>query len=171
MKIDKNFNYLHQKDELGYKNPLSSELDTADPCIRYNERDGYYYGIYTGSECLRMHRAKSLRDLFSRDESRIIYEADEKDGTYGFLWAPEIHIIDGVWYIYTSTHEKDTKAHKHVICLVAKSDDPFDGFRLSGHINPSLLAIDPTLYQDKKSGRLYLCSSAVLDGAQKLIIQ
>ncbi len=171
MRRNAGFEYIHEKDEDGYKNPLSSELDTADPCIVFNERDGYYYGIYTGGDRLVMHRAKRLADMFCRSEEKLIYEPSDKDGTYGFLWAPEIHIIDGVWHIYTSTHEKDTKDHKHVICLVAKGEDPFDGFRLLGHINPELLAIDPTLYQDKKNNRLYLCSSAVLDGMQKLIIQ
>ena len=171
LKRAETFIYRHERDEGGYKNPLSRELDTADPCIVYNERDGYYYGIYTGHTMLVMHRAKKLRDMFSSSESKVIYEPCDEDGTYGFLWAPEIHIIDGVWYIYTSTHEKDTKGHKHVIVLKAKGDDPFLGFDIFGHINPELLAIDPTVYQDKKNGKLYLCASAVLDGMQKLIIQ
>ena len=141
---DEKFTYAHGECHEGYSNPLSRELDTADPCIVYNECDGFYYGIYTGHTRLVMHRAKRLRDMFSSSESRVIYEPRDEDGTYGYLWAPEIHIIDGVWYIYTSTHEKDTKGHKHVIVLRAKGDCPLDGFELFGHINPELLAIDPT---------------------------
>ena len=152
-----------------YKNPLSDTLDTADPCIIYNERDGYYYGIYTGDDRLVMHRAKRVGDMFSHSEFTTVYQVSEEDGTYGFLWAPEIHVIDGIWHIYTSTHEKNTKARKHVICLVAKGENPFLGFRLLGHINPDLYAIDPTVHE--WGGRLYICSSAVLDGMQKLIIQ
>ena len=117
LKRDEKFTYTHRTDGGGYKNPLNRELDTADPCIIYNERDGYYYGIYTGWDKLTMHRSRCIRDMFSSSESRVIYEPRDADGTYGFLWAPEIHVIDGVWYIYTSTHEKDTKAHKHLICL------------------------------------------------------
>ena len=170
LKYNQNFTYNMEKSEDGYKNPLNRQLDTADPCIIFNHRDGYYYGIYTGHERLTMHRAKRLRDMFSSSESRVIYEPRDEDGTYGFLWAPEIHIIDGVWYIYTSTHEKDTKAHKHLICLRAKSDAPFDGFEFFGHISPEILAIDPTIYNDKKNGRLFICASTVTGGMQKLMI-
>lgn len=171
MKINKNFKCIYEKDTDGYINPLSAELDTADPCIRYNHNDGYYYGIYTGHDKLTLHRSKELRDMFIRSESRVIYSPKDEDGTYGYLWAPELHVIDGVWYIYTSTHERDTKARKHLICLRAKSDDLFDGFKLAAHIDPDYYAIDPTVYKDKKSGRLYICASAVLDGQQKLVIR
>ena len=57
------FTYLHEEDINGYTNPLNPSLDTADPCIRYNPADGYYYGIYTGSETLVLHRTKELRDM------------------------------------------------------------------------------------------------------------
>jgi len=167
---EKGFNCVYEKDDMGYKNPLNPELDTADPCIRYNHADGYYYGIYTGHDKLTLHRSRELRDMFIRSESRVIYSPKDEDGTYGFLWAPELHVIDGVWYIYTSTHEKETKARKHLICLRAKSDELFDGFELCGHIDPDFYAIDPTVYKDDESGRLYICASAVLDGQQKLVI-
>lgn len=170
LKYNENFTYMHEKCENGYKNPLNRELDTADPCIVYNERDCYYYGIYTGHERLTMHRARRIRDMFSVSESKVIYEPRDEDGTYGFLWAPEIHIIDGVWYIYTSTHEKDTKAHKHLIVLKAKTEDPFDGFEIFGHISPDRLIIDPTVYNDKKNGRLYICASEAAEGMQRLLI-
>ena len=168
---EKSFVYVHEKDKNGYKNPLNSELDTADPCIRYNEKDGFYYGIYTGWDRLVLHRSRKLCDMFCASESAVIYLPSDEDGTYGFLWAPELHVIDGVWYIYTSTHEKDTKARKHLICLRAKSDNLFDGFELLGHIDPDYYAIDPTVYVDRKNNRIYICASAVLDGQQKLVIR
>lgn len=149
-----------------YQNPLSSELDTADPCVVYSPQDKCYYGISTGNTTLTMHRAKKLNDLFRNSESVIVYEAKEEDETYGFLWAPELHCIDGRWYIYTSTHHKNNKGFKHVICLQAKTDNPFDGFELGGHLNPEVLGIDPTVYQDKKNHKLYLCFSIVDDGKQ-----
>ena len=169
-RLDVLTNNLANADTNGYKNPLSSELDTADPSIYYDKNSGYYYGTYTGGDKITLHRARRLRDMFSSSESRVVYQINEADGTYGFLWAPEIHVIDGVIYIYTSTHEKDTKAHKHLIVLRAKSNDPMDGFELASHVRPELLAIDPTVYKDEKSGRIYLCASAVLDGMQKLIL-
>lgn len=171
MRKNESFTFEYEKDEMGYKNPLNPTLDTADPCIYYDKKSGYYYGIYTGGDRLTMHRARRLRDMFSLSESRVVYEINPEDGTYGFLWAPEIHVFDGVMYIYTSTHEKDTKGHKHLICLRAKCDDPMEGFELASHINPEILAIDPTVYRDEGSGKIYLCSSTVTGGMQKLSIQ
>ena len=119
-----------------------------------------------------MHRAKKLSDMFSNSESRIIYTANDEEKTYGFLWAPELHFIDGKWYIYTSTHQTaEHRNFKHVICLKAKTDDPFDGFVLGGHINPEVYAIDPTIYQDKKNGKLYICFSLVpCDGRWRQVL-
>ncbi len=166
-----NFVYTYEVSDKGFVNPLAKDMTTPDPCIVFNPKDGYYYGIHTADKSLRMYRSKTVADMFCRSESRIIYQASDADGTYGYLWAPEIHIIDGVWYIYTSTHEKDTKNFKHVICLRAKGEDPFMGFELAAHINPDLYAIDPTVYQNKASGELYICFSAVLDNCQRLCIQ
>jgi GH43 family beta-xylosidase len=156
----------------GYTNPLNPQTDNADPCIVYCNKTKYYYGIYTGGTSLRLHRAKKLGDLFSNDESEIIYRANEADDTYGFLWAPELHYIDGWWYLYTSTHQTATNRYlKHVICLKAKSEDLLEGFEFAAHINKELFAIDPTIYQDRKNQKLYICFSAMIDGEQKLAIQ
>ena len=169
---DKAFSCVYTKDENGYKNPLSALLDNADPCIVYCDFNKCYYGISTGDKTLTMHRAKKLSDMFSNSESRIIYTANDEDKTYGFLWAPELHFIDGKWYIYTSTHQTaENRNVKHVICLKAKTDDPFDGFVLGGHINPEVYAIDPTIYKDKKNGKLYICFSLVpSDGRRRQVL-
>ncbi len=169
---NENFKYEYIPQSEGYKNPLSPVIDNADPCIVYCHKNKCYYGISTGHTTLTMYKSKNFADMFNSCESKIIYEANDADETYGFLWAPEMHFIDGKWYIYTSTHQtKENMGFKHVICLKAKTDDPFDGFELGGHINKNLFAIDPTIYQDKKNGKLYICYSAVIDGKQKLAIQ
>jgi GH43 family beta-xylosidase len=163
MKKNIDFKVEYKQDENGYRNPLSDVLDNADPCIVYCKKNKYYYGISTGDKTLTMHRAKKLSDMFCNSESKIIYTANDEEKTYGFLWAPELHFIDGKWYIYTSTHQTaENRNFKHVICLEAKTDDPFDGFVLGGHINPEVYAIDPTIYQDKKAGKLYICFSLVV---------
>ena len=171
MLFDPDFKYTPELDSDGYKNPLDKNRITPDPRIIYNERDGYYYGIYTGQTHLTLHRTRDIRCMFNSSEESVIYLPSDADGTYGFLWAPEIHIIDGVWYIYTSTHERDTKNFKHVIVLRAKdSENPMAGFELAAHVNPTLYAIDPTILDDPELG-LYICYSAVLEGCQRLCIQ
>lgn len=168
MKKNKDFKFEYKACDNGYKNPLSPDLNTADPCIIYSKKDECYYGIYTGGESLTLHRCKDFRDMFNNSESKVIYTSNEEDNTYGFLWAPELHCIDGVWYIYTSTKNKENNK-KHLICLRAKSDNFFDGFELFSHISPELFAIDPTIYQ--KDNKVYMCFSQVTSsGGQELAI-
>lgn len=155
-----------------FTNPLTREKANADPCIIYCENEKCYYGISTGNTFLTLHRCNSLKDMFCRSESKVIYTANPEDDTYGFLWAPELHLIKGKWYIYTSTHQSvEDKDFKHVIVLEAITDSPFDGFKLCGHINRNLLAIDPTIYQDMENDKLYICYSLVKDGHQRLVLQ
>lgn len=170
MRKNTNFEFQHRRDEAGYQNPLSATIDNADPCIVYSEKDQCYYGISTGDKTLTMYRAKSLKDMFGACESAVVYEANDQEDTYGHFWAPELHFINGRWYIYTSTHlSREDEFFKHVMCLQAKTDDPFDGFELGAHINKDVFGIDPTIYQDKKHNKLYLCFSIVDDGKTVVI--
>lgn len=164
LKSGGSFDLSEEEKKSMYSNPLSYQLNTADPCVVYSDKDKCYYGIYTGNTSLILHRAKKLKDMFNNSESVTVYRANEADETYGYLWAPELHYLDGKWYIYTSTHGKDDKGFKHVICLKAKTDDPFDGFELGAHLNRDVLGIDPTVYRSESDGRLWLCFSVVDDG-------
>ncbi len=174
MLLKKNKNFKIPKYETpgkgcGFFNPLDPCRNTPDPRVVWCEETGYYYGIHTGNTFLTLYRARTLGELFNGGESKVIYECSPADDTWGYLWAPELHNIDGHWYIYTSTHQTaENKGFKHVIVLAAKTDDPFDGFILGGHINKDFYAIDPTVYKWKD--RLFICYSYV-EGEQKLAIQ
>ncbi len=142
----------------GFYNPLDPKRDNADPCIVWCEKTGYYYGISTGDTTLTLFRARKFNDLFNGGDSKVIYEANPADDTWGHLWAPELHEIDGHWYIYTCTSNSATdRGCKHLIVLTAKTDDPFEGFVLGSHLNRSAFAIDPTVCKWK--GKLYIAFS------------
>ena len=133
-----------------FKNPILKA--GADPFVVFWQ-DKYYYVYSNADASVEVSVADNIHHITR--EGKCVWKPEEGKEYSKHLWAPEIHIIDGVWYIYTSTHEKDTKAHKHLIVLKAKSDDPFDGFEIFGHITPDRLIIDPTVYNDKKNGRLW----------------
>lgn len=176
MNKNPDFKFEYTKQPSGYKNPLTREFNTPDPCVVYSDKHKCYYAIHTNggdnkSSRIVMHRSKKLRDIMTGD-SRVVYETNADDGTYDYFWAPEMHFIDGRWYIYTSTRNSETEWTKHIICLRAKTDDPFDGFEFAAHINPDLYAIDPTIYQDKKNNKLYISYSIAYHcGKQVVAIQ
>ena len=160
-----------------FTNPLGTE-GHPDPCIVWCENEKCYYGISTtgnplwGDDRIIMHRAENFEDVFVRSESRVIYQSNAEDETFGFLWAPELHFIDGKWYIYTSCQMSDENQIKHVIVLEQKTDYLFDGFKFKGHINRDVFSIDPSVYKDENSGKLYICCSEVVKGCgQVLTIQ
>ena len=178
IRLDKNFIIpdVNTAGTCTFVNPLGDD-GHPDPCIVYCEKEHCYYGISTtgyplwGDDTLIIHRAEHFEDMFRNSESRVAYQSNAKDDTYGYLWAPELHYIKGKWYIYTSCQNGPDEVLKHILVLEAKTDSPFDGFKLCGHINRDIFAIDPSVHYDAENDRLYLCSSPVIDGVQMIAVQ
>lgn len=103
-----------------YTNPLI--YHRADPFI-YKHTDGYYYftGSHTDSEHnlmgeyqylhIYVRKAATLEDLADNSgkyEEVSVFDRDPLPGNLSpHIWAPEIHFIDGKWYIYYTTSVND----------------------------------------------------------------
>jgi GH43 family beta-xylosidase len=82
----------------GISNPLIEQR--ADPwCIRHT--DGYYYFTATVPEYdrIELRGARTVADLAKVDPV-VIWRKHNKGPMSYHIWAPEIHHIDGRWYIY-----------------------------------------------------------------------
>ena len=93
-----------------YENPFIEQR--ADPCITKGE-DGYYYFTASypmlgssdknGYDKVILRRAKTIEGLQDAEEVTI-WDCDDSTNEYRYIWAPEIHCINGVYYIfYTSS--------------------------------------------------------------------
>ncbi len=97
-----------------YDNPLI--LNRADPFI-YKHSDGYYYftasymdasnghnnvGMYQYDRLI-LRKAKTIEGLATAEEKVIYTKAPLEGNKSPHVWAPEIHYIDGDWYIYYAT--------------------------------------------------------------------
>ncbi|MET7452116.1 family 43 glycosylhydrolase [Streptomyces sp. NPDC005574] len=81
-----------------YTNPIAEKR--ADPHI-FRHTDGYYYFTATVPEYDRivLRRATTLQGLSTAPETTIWTK--HASGVMGaHIWAPEIHFIDGKWYVY-----------------------------------------------------------------------
>lgn len=128
--------YEHQ-----YTNPII--FHRADPFI-YRHNDGNYY--FTASHTDMEHnldgkhqyrnvtirKAASLEDLADgcgKYEERVIFAREPLPGDFSpHIWAPEIHFIDGVWYVYFTTSIDENNLwsiRPHV--LQCKDADPMTG--------------------------------------------
>lgn len=112
-----------------YKSPIV--LERADPWV-YKHTDGYYYftGSVPGYQEIEVRRAKTLNDL-DAGEVATIWHAHETGEMSRLIWAPEIHYIQGNWYIYfaaagTDEVSKGTFQHRMYV-LECTDDNPLTG--------------------------------------------
>ncbi len=82
-------------------------LQRADPYV-YRHQDGTYY--FTASvpsyDKIVLRRADSLAGLKDAEET-VIWEKHESGPMSEHIWAPELHYIEGSWYIYFAGGEKE----------------------------------------------------------------
>lgn len=141
-----------------YNNPIV--LERADPWV-YKHTDGYYYfmGSVPGYQTLELRRAKSLNNL-QEAETKVIWKAHETGNMSELIWAPEIHYIDGSWYIYfaASNHIeiRDEKNHHRMFVLENKNLNPLDGeWTEKGQVITQFesFSLDATTFEN--NGKLY----------------
>ena len=81
-----------------YSGPLI--LQRADPCILLAP-DGWYY--FTASvpdfDLVELRRARTIEELADAPV-RVVWRQHESGAMSKYIWAPEIHLIDGQWMIY-----------------------------------------------------------------------
>ena len=84
--------------QLSYPEPLVEQR--ADPYI-YQHSDGYYYftGSYPDYDRIVLRKAKKISDLKEAEEY-LLWEKYDEGEMSKHIWAPELHYIDGKWYIY-----------------------------------------------------------------------
>ena len=113
----------------------------ADPW--YYEHEGTFYYCYTygnGVGVKVSDRPETLNDK----EHHLVYEAPEGTEFSCEFWAPELHFLDGKWYIYVAADDGENRNHR---MIVLESDAPTGPFTLRGKISdPSdKWAIDGTV--------------------------
>ena len=89
-----------------YPNPFIEQR--ADPFI-LRHSDGYYY--FTASvpeyDRLELRRARSLDEL-PQATARVVWRKPQQGPMSALIWAPELHFIDGKWYLYfAAAHSPD----------------------------------------------------------------
>ncbi|MFQ9933065.1 MAG: family 43 glycosylhydrolase [Lachnospiraceae bacterium] len=82
--------------------------DRADPYITKGS-DGYYYFTASypmygandseGYDRIILRRSRTIEGLAEAEE-KVIWDESESDTAHRFIWAPEIHEINGKWYVY-----------------------------------------------------------------------
>ena len=99
----------------------------ADPWV-YLHTDGYYY--FTGSvpayDRIELRRATTLEGL-TEAEAVDVWLRHETGIMGGHIWAPEIHYIDGKWYIYFAAGRAEELFNIRIYVLECEAENPLEG--------------------------------------------
>ena len=69
----------------------------ADPWVIW--KDDVYYSIRSSSNKIWIARSATLTDVY-HVPATAVWAASDTGWNRGNVWAPELHFIDGRWYIY-----------------------------------------------------------------------
>ncbi|PTY02307.1 alpha-N-arabinofuranosidase [Verrucomicrobia bacterium LW23] len=107
---------------LSWTNPLAPKR--ADPHVTLHS-DGWYYLAATVPEYdrIELRRARTLGGLSSA-ESKVIWRKHDKGPMGAHIWAPELHFIDGKWYVYFSAGEAEKRWEIRLYVLECSGNDP-----------------------------------------------
>lgn len=134
-----------------FTNPLLPS--GPDPWVEY--KDGFYYYMNTTETNLTLWKTPSMADLKSAPK-KVVW-TPPASGPYSHdIWAPEIHFLQGKWYIYFAADSETNTSHRNWVAENS-SPDPFQGeWTLKGKVADPLdkWAIDPSVFEDQ--GKLYL---------------
>lgn len=127
-----------------FSNPLL--MSGPDPWVT---REGdYYFYMHTLGDRLAIWKTRDITDLRNAEQKTIWTPPASGPNTQS-IWAPELHRIDGKWYVYytAAASEHDDDDHRGVFVLENEADDPLQGeWRDRGRINTRYPGIDGTTF-------------------------
>lgn len=140
---------------LDYINPLI--IQRADPFI-YKHTDDYYY--FTASvpayNLIEIRRSKTLNGL-AHATPRTVWHKHDSGPMSRLIWAPELHYIDGKWFIYfaaaaTTAFDENGMFQHRMYCIECDDDNPIvseDNWIERGQVKTSIdsFSLDATCFE------------------------
>jgi GH43 family beta-xylosidase len=140
-----------QEGKATFSNPLLSS--GPDPWVEY--KDGFYYYMNSTQTNLTVWKTRNIAELKSA-EKKIVWNPPA-NGPYSHdIWAPEIHFLQGKWYIYFAADTGKNSSHR-IWVIENSSPDPLVGeWIFKGKVSDvsDKWAIDASVFEDL--GKLYM---------------
>ena len=111
--------------EPAFANPLVRQR--ADPHV-FLHSDGWYYYTATVPEYdrIELRRARSLPEL-AEARAKVVWRRHASGPMSWHVWAPEIHFVDGRWYVYFTAGRAESIWDIRLYVLECASPDPLAG--------------------------------------------
>lgn len=109
-----------------FSNPIAPG---ADPWVI--RHDGYYYWCASENDLgVVVYRSE---ELTCRGEKHLVWSAPETGPYCREVWAPELHRLDGRWYIYVAASNGRNETHRMIV-LEAATDDATGRFEFKSEL-------------------------------------
>jgi len=103
----------------------------------------YYYCEARNRRQIYIRRSRTIAGI-GADPGVLIWTAPSRGGNSDNVWAPELHLIDGRWFIYYAADDGRNENHR-MWALEAKGSDPRGPYECRGRLDTSGWAIDGTV--------------------------
>ena len=138
-----------------FNNPIVEQR--ADPFI-YKHTDGFYYFSATAPEYdrIELRRAATIQELGTA-APKTVWMKHATGAMGAHIWAPEIHFINGKWYLYFAAGYAEAIWNIRIFVLENASANPLEGvWEEKGQLktNWSSFALDATTFEHR--GMRYL---------------
>ncbi|BBO35733.1 alpha-L-arabinofuranosidase II [Lacipirellula parvula] len=138
--------------------------------------EGQYLHVRSAGNGVWIDRAEHLEDIHPSDPASVskkVWTAPAGTNYSGQIWAPELHHINGKWYIYVTASDGVNNSTHRMHVLERDAADPFGAFVYKGQLAATTdrFAIDGTVLQ--WADKLYFIWSGwpgTVDGQQNLYI-
>ncbi len=108
----------NKQDPCTFNNPIAAG---QDPWVV--KKDGHYYYIESKGGGIYVSKSETLTGI--KKEERRVWSAPSTGWNRATLWAPELHYVEGKWYIYYTAGEGGPPfLSQRSGVLEAKTDDP-----------------------------------------------
>lgn len=131
-------------------NPIA---EGADPwVIRDPNADRYLWCQSEGNRGIAIWTSNRLTSM---GQKHVVWQAPESGPYSAEVWAPELHFLDGRWYVYFAASDGDNVNHLTYV-LRSDGDDPLGNYTLHGPLatgegedraQPNIWAIDMTVLE------------------------
>jgi GH43 family beta-xylosidase len=115
-----------------------------------------YYYCESTTHGIFVRATRHLLELGSA-ESRRVWAPPASGPASKNLWAPELHHIEGRFYIYFAADDGVNARHRMWV-LAAKTDDPAGAYELAGSLETHGWAIDGTVLSDVFGNHVFVWS-------------
>lgn len=144
--------FVNSQEKILFTNPIKEA--GADPWVI--NCNGYYYSCYSGgNNNIYIGKSKRLENVYDQECTKKVWQSPPGKEYSAELWAPELHYLDGKWYIYFAADSGKNETHR-MFCLESTGDDPQGEYTFKNKlaVDDDKWAIDGTIL-NKGDGELY----------------